>query len=268
MLGIHGERSLRYGSPINWAAPLNQGLVRWWKVLPWWLGGGTWRDLTTLAPGTLVTGTRWSSQAGPGAEGSLKFDGATGRITTPTLTHNIGTGDFTWAVWTNVTVHSVEVNFSALMALTTEPGLYATVTGGQWGLYWGGTSRPSGQTLPFGQWFHLAVVRRAGTIIFFRNGVQMPTTYPITTSMPNAILVLGDEATAGTTAALNGFLDDVRIMRRGLSAADVQALYTASLRGYPQELQWNVWPPAWGLLGPRKAPPPPRRAWRVFRKAA
>jgi hypothetical protein len=41
-----------------------------------------------------------------------------------------------------------------------------------------------------------------------------------------------------------GVIDDVRFYNRAPSASEIRALYQASLLGYPQELNWQTWPPA------------------------
>lgn len=47
---------------VNWASPLNAGLVAWWLGLPGRMGGGTWLDLCGRANGSLsggITSSDW-----------------------------------------------------------------------------------------------------------------------------------------------------------------------------------------------------------------
>ncbi len=68
--------------PINWAHPLNRGLVSEWAVIPnsGWCGGLTFRDLVRGGKnpndGTLTNGPTWSGQSPAGGYGSLSFTAA------------------------------------------------------------------------------------------------------------------------------------------------------------------------------------------------
>lgn len=58
---------------VNWANPLNQGLVSWWLALPGRTGGGTWFDLCGRNHGTLTNSPSWVSNSRAGGLGSLQF---------------------------------------------------------------------------------------------------------------------------------------------------------------------------------------------------
>ena len=88
--------------------------------------------------------------------------------------------------------------------------------------------------LPTGEWVHVVAVANGTNVYVYQNGVVGSTsvTYNGTLSVktPTAIgAKLNDAATgisSGTHGAWNGFIDDVRIYNRALSAAEVRNLYS------------------------------------------
>jgi hypothetical protein len=74
-LGLLNTRKLNLGQPINWANPLNRGLVSRWQVVPEWEGSQKLFDLAAFNHGTLTNGPTWSSLGRPGGYGSITTDG-------------------------------------------------------------------------------------------------------------------------------------------------------------------------------------------------
>ena len=69
-------RSVDWRQPINWADPLNDGLVSWWIAVPNYTAGtATWRDLCQRNDGTLTNfanvDTAWQTQGQPGGREHL-----------------------------------------------------------------------------------------------------------------------------------------------------------------------------------------------------
>jgi len=68
-------------SPVNWAHPLNRGLVGWWLVMPGISSGSRFTDLTN--PGNSgnhgalfgMSNTNWLGSSRSGSYGELDFDG-------------------------------------------------------------------------------------------------------------------------------------------------------------------------------------------------
>lgn len=89
-------------------------------------------------------------------------------------------------------------------------GVYLSVTTNAWDF-----SLPVVATLANGQWHHLAVVRRGGTVYAFVNG----TRYTVTTALSSAVLysnprrgrVIGGQG--GVNRSLNGYIDEFRITK-------------------------------------------------------
>ncbi len=83
------------------------------------------------------------------------------------------------------------------------------------------------QTLVTGSWYHIVAVQSAGQVEFFLNGASIgifsnASAYNPASGQNFNIGMMGD----GTSSPWNGYLDDVRIYNRALSAVEVTALYT------------------------------------------
>ena len=64
---------------INWNHAATNGIVAWWKVLPQFWGGNTFRDLLNQNHGTLTNMTAasdWTGKHGLGGYGSIDLDGS------------------------------------------------------------------------------------------------------------------------------------------------------------------------------------------------
>ena len=94
---------------------------------------------------------------------------------------------------------------------------------GSWtGLFSGDSFLPTGYTLPAAnRWYHMVMLRDAGTTKFFVNGTQTTNTYPDTPFTPSVFTIGAQNG----THYFNGLVDDVRIYDRALSSAEVQQLY-------------------------------------------
>jgi murein DD-endopeptidase MepM/ murein hydrolase activator NlpD len=88
--------------------------------------------------------------------------------------------------------------------------------------------------LPGSQWQHVALVRQSGNITVYLNGTRLCAPAPLPCAFapgatpPNGTLRIGRLANGGTVAGAEtqfyGFIDDVAVFRRALSAAEVAAL--------------------------------------------
>jgi hypothetical protein len=286
-----GVRSLNYGAPVNGQAPLNRGLVAWWQVLPMTSGGSTWHDLTGRYDGTLTamgvsSSTKgWNSTKRLGGYGELRFV-TTGGVQVPVLPALDLVPAFTLSTWVRQTTLDVTAYVWHKYATTplqialdtfTDGNVYFEVNGATTGYAFLDYST----VVTANQWFHLvAVYNGAGATNADRAqlyvngrlpaGIGYSGTIPaMTTDLTGIPFWLGRHHSG--TGVLNGALDDVRLYSRPLTATDVRTLYQAGMTRSPQELTYQVWPPAWAaVVGAvqAKAPPPRRQPWRFFRRAA
>ena len=85
-------------------------------------------------------------------------------------------------------------------------------------------------TLPVpGTWYHVAAIRETDTVRIYVNGVEMAKMKTLSTAITygaaNSAYIA---ARSAGTDLFNGYLDDIRIYSRPLSAAEVNELYVAT----------------------------------------
>jgi Concanavalin A-like lectin/glucanases superfamily len=286
MLGIQGPKTLNYGSPVNGQAPLNQGLLAWWKVLPLRAGALQWQDLVGCSPalasgvGPSSASSGWGATARVGGAGEVRLNGTAGflnagnhprlrdiRLRTYTAwikPSSFGGGNLArivdkrdpgpgWSFYLNNT------NVTAGLGMNQD-----FTSGGNWAV---------ANVITVNVWQHVAVVYNSlapsNVPLFYVNGKATAAASTITAATGTYLsdaavpVSIGNEATGARTFA--GALDDIRLHSGLLTADKIRALYVASLAGYPQELSWQPWPPAWAMRTP-KAPAPYQRVWRPRRR--
>lgn len=150
-------------------------------------------------------------------------------LTTASIAHGIGTGDFYWAIVlkTGSTVASWR---DVLSNGTYAPGLF--VHAGKLDLYWGGDN-DSAADLAINTVYICEVFRASGVVNFVINGVADANTPTVATSMANAALSLG--ADPGGGEAFNGYIGEA-LTYSALPTAGQRA----SLRAYLNK-QWAVY---------------------------
>jgi hypothetical protein len=274
---------LTVGTPVNWQAPLNRGLVGWWKVLRERMGGVRWLDLagtnhgdlpTVMLPRSAVSGFNATTRSG--GLGEMRFDGTDDTMQagtgTPTLDLDVFTLSF-W-VWGTTQVNAYggimwRMLFGtagwAVQIDNVGPNLYMRVdtSGGiSQGLFFTGAF-----SLLDAQWHNATFTINNGSVAAYKDGVFVAS----------ATYVVGTGLRASTSlnfglGAPKIALDDIRITARILEDSEVMALYRASLTGYRQELNWHDAVALMGASPPgvvsTKAPPPRRSPLRFFRRAA
>jgi len=104
------------------------------------------------------------------------------------------------------------------------------------GLFGGRRWIPTGYNFPFAnQWYHVAMTMKAGTLYFYVNGVQKYTDAAGGPNTPNPYLTIGCEldSSHNPNRYFNGTVDEVRIWNRGLSQAEITAMYQTEISGHP-----------------------------------
>jgi Concanavalin A-like lectin/glucanases superfamily len=289
MLGIHGPRTLNYGSPMNGEAPLNQGLVGWWLTLPMQMSGQRWVDLSGRRSGQLTNmgassaTSGWGATTHPGGRGEVRFDGTNDYVTMATSAlWNLPQGSI--AVWAKRRTTGVEHKIVTMCDPVTDGNDTAEIL---WiatdvlrihviktGSYlWRAVTTAA--TYGVNTWYHIVLTVGAAGNAFYVNGVPVALTYNNGSAAnteffssiytATATLDVGRTNSATFPSYLAGSLDDVRLYNRALSPRDIRMLYQAALQGYPQELAWQPWLPVWAMRSP-KAPAPYQRAWRPLRR--
>jgi hypothetical protein len=209
------------------------------NMIAWWSADGHTVDITGLGHnGTLVNATYGAGKVGK----SFSFNGTDAYVQVPKSTAwDFGTKDFTIDLWVNFTTVKnsgcVPCVDNAFIADDQGPGNIPkwifTLSGGALTLI---TGEPAflAQT-PFsptpGTWYLLSVTKASGTYTMWINGVPSTATSqtdntPI--APPNVPLAIGEAEGLGF---LDGFIDEVEIFSRALSASEMLAIFNAGSAG-------------------------------------
>ena len=96
------------------------------------------------------------------------------------------------------------------------------------GLFSGVSWTSSGYSVPdMNRWYHMVMLRQAGTTKFFVDGTQTANTYTVTPRTPTSFTIGAQNG----HRFFNGQVDDIRIYNRALSPSEVQQLYASELQG-------------------------------------
>lgn len=243
MKSLGPGRSLNLGSPVNWADPLNRGLVAWWLALPNYKGL-QWRNLTSsgLYHGTLTNGPVWQGSKGrPGGFGSLKFDATDDLVDCGQAIGNGVTTNFTTGAW--IRPSSLASQQNVVQRRASGPGwAFDLLTSGVMRFTVVGVANyDTTATVPTNSWTRVDAVYTSGAGLIYINGVQaLSVAMGSITNTTGESYVIGKRQYSGTSdRVFNGNIDDVSFFNRALSASDIYQRYAASKAGYPTQLNWN-----------------------------
>lgn len=265
-------RTLDAENPTNWDHPLSRRLVAHWQAIEGtaFYGGPQLRDLCFAKRvrnnGTLTNGAAWTGQAGrSGGFGGIRLDGTDDFVNVPYASAFDAsvTGKMTVSCWANfVSVPSGGTGAGIVCKWRT-----ASTTARNWLLYLDdGTGKlayfirqsdstqisvQSSVSPSAGVWYHLAGVadgNGADTLIMYVNGVPSVSGYNGTLANDATTnICFGRLRQDDATFSANAVIGSVRLYDRGLTAAEVAALYAEESRGSPELLNWmsgRVWPQA------------------------
>jgi len=199
--------------------------------------------------GTIINGATWGSDAT--RDSYVSFDGSNDRITTPFTYALADTDNFTWAWWANSAVPSTDTKQAgSVMVGNRHPERTET----KYGFI---KFTPQGTQLanceeagdiehydytevPQGGWHHYAMVKSGTSFQWYVDGVAQgaPVTINYNETDPIPFLIGGDDDGSGTKVNehFQGFIDDVVLYDRALSASEVLNMYGA-VPIIPPELQ-------------------------------
>lgn len=240
------EGDIDLGNPVNWHDPLNQGLASWWLCLPGTMGGSRFVDLVNPGAGgchgaltNMDPVTDWVPTRRPGGWGAIQFDGHNDAVTAglPQLT-----GDLTVSVWLRTdTASPVDRGIAGrwdgtgYMLWANGGNLYFFAGSGGESLNWSG-----GATVACdGQWHHLVGAKNGAAGALWCDGaLRVSGTLPSNTGSPAVGFQMSSYNNRHITDAScwPGELDACQVFTRGLSDADIVALYHASRNYYPTQL--------------------------------
>lgn len=212
------------------------------NMIAWWSADEHTVDITGLGHnGTLVNGATY----GPGKVGTAFSFNGTDYVQVPTSTAwDFGTKDFTIDLWVNFITVKNSGNIGAIdntfIADDEGPGNIPkwifTLSAGVLTFVIGGTPAPEflAQT-PFspttGTWYLVSVTKASGTYTMWIDGVpSTATSQTFTTAIPppNVPLTIGEAEALGF---VDGFIDEVEIFSRALTASEMLAIFNAGSAG-------------------------------------
>jgi hypothetical protein len=249
--------------PVDWAHPLNRGLVADYTILPvpGWRGGATVRDLVRGGrkpnDGSFVVVTpaaAWGGAKGrPGGYGRLDFSAANTQYAThppPALTATPALSVSLWVLLPASPGDLTDFLGKWDNGGTTRQHFCRYSSGLQWFINQSSDAAQASVTIPaaslaLGGWNHVAFVADGSNLSGYLNGVLKAG--PTALSGP----YLPSDTTAwgigfGRSTPGQAHFDAVRYYSRAMSAAQVRALYDQQRAGSPDLYRW-VRPVAYSL---------------------
>lgn len=225
---------------VNYAHPLNRGLRAWYKTLPGSPRGRRWSDLCGLSHASLVADAK---HAGPlsrqGSWGCIALDGTGDYVDSNARLGVFGTSSITITLWAwhinafgsgvaEALFQAQDANGEFVFVHYTDANLYAGFNSTA-----GGNDRvvvaSTAITWPQRTWsFYTLTAVDTGTTTLYHNAVSLGTQTGTSAFNPTGTLQFGSYAFLSTH--YNGFLDDIRVYNRALSADEVRGVYNESRR--------------------------------------
>ena len=233
--------AIHLGQPVNWASPLNRGLVSWWLAIPQgaYFGGARFLDLCGRNHGTLTNAPTWGGAKGrPGGWGSLSFVKASIQYATHTRPFS-AVDAFSVSMWLCPT--ATPGDFDGLWGLwDSDNNQFARWNGG--GIQWFASNSANTATanittsaITVNAWQHLVFVADGSDLRCYVNGVAGATaalTGPYIPGTGGTTWEIGKARSLPTDITV----DDFAYHNRALSAADAVALWNESSRFRPTTL--------------------------------
>ncbi len=222
---------------VNWASPLNQGLVSWWLALPGRTGGGTWFDLCGRNHGTLTgmdPATDWVGSARRGGYGALDCDASNDTVLFTSPVSGLPLTIIGWFRTTssaNTTVAMVSSSSGSYTGLGVNAFAVLSYTNSAAA---GNVNTTSTGTFSSGVWtMGAAVWESGGNRAAYRDGANKGTSSSaLSPSLTDGCI----GSFRNSSSYFNGQLDCIRVYNRALSDAEIFALYLEDMLGNPTTL--------------------------------
>lgn len=245
---------VNFQAPIRRNAPLNKGLLRWWRAEPFRTSSPRLQDLTCKSPMALTGALRLGKRAARGASGTSTFNGTSDSGQTSAI--NLSAVN-TLSIAINYYWNANSSNDDMLLetgAAGSSPGEIIISPNNGSGSMRVSVFVSAGLRQSFIFTRPSAAVWHHGVFCFDRGGGsnQITAVYidgVSQTLTPNETNTgasggFGNEvwylmSRGGSVFFGAGRIDDIRVYDRVLPAWEVRALLAASRRGYPQELRWS-----------------------------
>ncbi|MDY6987069.1 MAG: LamG-like jellyroll fold domain-containing protein [Thermodesulfobacteriota bacterium] len=222
------------------------GIVAWWPFDE--TSGTSAEDMVGNNDGVHVN----EPTPSPGiVNGALRFDGNNDYVGIPDNDlWTLGSNDFTIEFWANWDLagsgsigHPGDVFLSCNEGSGYRNKWFFALGGGDLNFHVNGPSSTGAGFFPLvpfspiiGEWYHLAVTRRANTFTIFIDGNPAGSTErTVVIPNPNAPLTIG-QANEPFGGFMNGRLDEVTIYNQALTEGQIQAIFDAGSEGKDKDL--------------------------------
>jgi hypothetical protein len=226
------------GNAVDWDHPLNKGRVAWWHT-PMGLGAGSrLLDIAKNNHGTLTNGAKWNNSVQTDTP-SVFFDGTNDVVALPS-----GFGTSYWLSTMTASAWFFATSVASNQAIMgEETGGHATSfvlevgrTSGRNSVVWNNSLILTGTgVIEAGKWNRVVCVRSGSTgswtVSLYLNGVLAGSTTTATNPASGGTSGIGARSSSGAIP-FGGFIRDVSVHNRALSAAEVALDYNASRVGY------------------------------------
>ncbi|MFE4710207.1 MULTISPECIES: LamG-like jellyroll fold domain-containing protein [unclassified Paenibacillus] len=187
--------------------------------------GVTAADAAGTNNGSLIGNPVWNNNGKIG--GSLKLNGRGDYVSVPAVL-NPGSGNFTVAGWvkldTAAGVNQVIFQQEGVLGRTL---LYRVTSTGQLGTFLGGSALLSSETIPTGEWTHVAVVNRGGAVTLYVNGQPVGSATRTIESQTSPFRIGAHKSPTDANDYWNGSVDDFQLYNTALNSAQVYRLYNS-----------------------------------------
>ena len=209
------------------------GLVGYWKFDE--NNGSTAADSSGNGIDAIVSGGTWG--AGGQIDGALAFDGTEDYVDTTIPSSEIT--NLTFSLWFlsddagSIGDDKVAQRFITQQRTgTTNNRLAFGINNDKIAVYWYNGNSRTGEgntTLYPSRWYHAALTYNGSNLRMYLDGVQEKVFSDSGIFAPSSdVIEIGRKSGAGGSRHFDGLLDDVRIYRRVLNEAEIQAIYNQS----------------------------------------
>lgn len=214
------------------------------NMVSWWPAEGNANDIQDGNHGTLVNGTTFA--AGKVGQ-AFSFDGMNDRVDVPfSPSLNLTGTELTLEAWINPANNVNGTIYLGRTQLSDHPYMIFFATGGiRVALRAGGTQAEhnTGYIPATNTWTHIALVYNGATIKFYANGVEVFSTNK-TGNLDSSTLPfsIGNRPINTVPISFEGLIDEVELLSRALSQAELAAIYAAGSFGKCKPVTTNAAP--------------------------
>jgi len=165
-----------------------------------------------------------TAQYGTGRHGQAAyFDGSN-------AVHSFGlsdtNGDWTWSLWLKPTQFTLYNEFFSVNGSSIGSDAQILLNNGIFD-WWNAFLRDT-VSLSLNTWVNIAVTKSGSDFTYYKNGTSTDTTTSADTLFKLSNLIIGGDGTTGGGEPYYGYIDQVRIFNRALTASEISSLYNES----------------------------------------